>query len=99
MIRGDIFIGFFGDFYNVYNFGARSETRTRIALLLRDFKSLVSTNFTIRAFLKKQFTKLRENNFYNYYFEVAVGFAPTNSGFADRRVSYFATRPIEKNYN
>ena len=59
-------------------FCARSETRTRTVLLPRDFKSLVYTNFTIRAFM---------------FFEVAVGFAPTNSGFADRRVSYFATRP------
>jgi hypothetical protein len=28
------------------------------------------------------------------FFEVAMGVAPMNSGFADRRVSYFATRPI-----
>jgi hypothetical protein len=27
--------------------------------------------------------------------EAAVGFAPTNNGFADRRVSYFATRPLK----
>ena len=31
--------------------GARSRTRTGTALLPRDFKSLVSTNFTTRAIL------------------------------------------------
>ena len=43
--------------------GARSRTRTGTALLPRDFKSLVSTNSTISAFL----ASVEEVNASNYY--------------------------------
>ncbi len=61
-------------------FSAQGGTRTHKELPPTDFKSVMYANSITWA----------TNNF---QIEAMVGFAPTNNGFADRRVSYFTTWP------
>ena len=70
---------------------ARGGSRTHMSLRTKDFKSFVYAIPPPGLFI--MFLNLSSYFHPVKFSEAMVGLAPTNNGFADRRVSYFTTWP------